>query len=142
MNGMFSCSDAYLTSHSWISISVRAPEILFNPSLVGMDAPGVHQAIHESILKCDPDLRRGLYRNIALCGGSTMFPGIADRMRKELLALSPSDMDVKVIASPDRKYIVWIGGSILASLSTFQKLWISRREYDEVGATIVHRSMS
>ena len=69
-----------------------------------------------------------------------MFPGISDRMQKELLALSPSSMKVKIVAPPERKYSVWIGGSILASLSTFQNLWCSKQEYDESGPGIVHRS--
>jgi hypothetical protein len=51
-----------------------------------------------------------------------MFPGIADRMSKEITALAPSSMKIKVVAPPERKYSVWIGGSILASLSTFQQV--------------------
>ena len=70
-----------------------------------------------------------------------MFPGISDRMQKELTSLSPSSMKVKIVAPPERKYSVWIGGSILASLSTFQNLWCSKQEYDESGPGIVHRSM-
>lgn len=64
-------------------------------------------------------------------GGTTMYPGISDRMQKEITALAPSSMKVKIIAPPERKYSVWIGGSILASLSTFQQMWISKQEYDE-----------
>merc|ERR1712211_79250 len=62
-----------------------------------------------------------------------MYPGIADRMQKEITALAPSTMKIKIIAPPERKYSVWIGGSILASLSTFQQMWISKQEYDESG---------
>ena len=58
---------------------------------------------------------------------------------KELTALAPSTMKIKVVAPPERKYSVWIGGSILSSLSTFQQMWISKGEYDESGPTIVHR---
>ena len=65
--------------------------------------------------------------------------GIGERMTKELTALAPSTMKIKVIAPPERKYSVWIGGSILSSLSTFQQMWISKTEYDESGPTIVHR---
>ncbi|KAK6118914.1 hypothetical protein DH2020_047341 [Rehmannia glutinosa] len=83
--------------------------------------------------------RKDLYGNIVLSGGSTMFPGIADRMSKEITALAPSSMKIKVVAPPERKYSVWIGGSILASLSTFQQMWISKGEYDESGPAIVHR---
>merc|ERR1711974_456728 len=88
--------------------------------------------------KCDVDIRKDLYGNVVLSGGSTMFPGIAERMNKELVALAPSTMKIKIIAPPERKYSVWIGGSILASLSTFQQMWISKEEYDESGPSIVH----
>ncbi len=76
------------------------------------------------------------YRNSL---GTSMYPGIADRMQKEITALAPSTMKIKIIAPPERKYSVWIGGSILASLSTFQQMWISKQEYDEAGPSIVHR---
>ena len=71
--------------------------------------------------------------------GSTMFGGIAERVHKELTHLAPSSIKVKVVAPPERKYSVWIGGSILASLSTFQQMWITKQEYDESGPSIVHR---
>jgi actin-related protein len=68
-----------------------------------------------------------------------MFPGITDRLQQEITNMAPSSMRVKVVAPPERKYSVWIGGSILASLSTFQQMWISKQEYDESGPSIVHR---
>merc|ERR1712168_1273527 len=74
-----------------------------------------------------------------MSGGTTMYPGIADRMQKEITALAPSTMKIKIIAPPERKYSVWIGGSILASLSTFQEMWMSKQEFDESGPGIVHR---
>uniref|UniRef100_A0A668U8F0 Uncharacterized protein n=1 Tax=Oreochromis aureus TaxID=47969 RepID=A0A668U8F0_OREAU len=92
-----------------------------------------------SIMKCDIDIRKDLYANNVMSGGTTMYPGIADRMQKEITALAPSTMKIKIIAPPERKYSVWIGGSILASLSTFQQMWISKQEYDEAGPSIVHR---
>ncbi|PRP79790.1 hypothetical protein PROFUN_12544 [Planoprotostelium fungivorum] len=117
----------------------RGPEALFQPSFLGMEAAGVHETTYNSIMKCDVDIRKDLYGNVVLSGGTTMFPGIADRMQKELTALAPSTMKIKIIAPPERKYSVWIGGSILASLSTFQQMWISKEEYDESGPSIVHR---
>uniref|UniRef100_A0A2K5N978 Actin, cytoplasmic 1 n=1 Tax=Cercocebus atys TaxID=9531 RepID=A0A2K5N978_CERAT len=73
-----------------------------------------------------------------LSGGTTMYPGIADRMQKEITALAPSTMKIKIIAPPERRYSVWIGGSTLASLSTFQQMWISRQEYEDSGPSILH----
>lgn len=102
----------------------RCPEVLFQPSLIGMEAAGIHETTYNSIMKCDVDIRKDLYGNVVLSGGSTMFAGIADRMSKEITALAPSSMRIKVVAPPERKYSVWIGGSILASLSTFQQVCI------------------
>ncbi|URE18550.1 Purple acid phosphatase [Musa troglodytarum] len=146
----------------------RCPEVLFQPSLIGMEAAGIHETTYNSIMKCDVDIRKDLYGNIVLSGGTTMFTGIGDRMSKEITALAPSSMKIKVVAPPERKYSVWIGGSILASLSTFQQvihrsispspnptfhsridllitvqtwlqMWIAKAEYDESGPSIVHR---
>ena len=88
---------------------------------------------------CNVDIRKDLYANTVMSGGTTMYPGIDDRMQKELTSLAPPTMKIKIIAPPERKYSVWIGGSILASLSTFQNMWISKQEYDESGPSIVHR---
>jgi len=117
----------------------RCPEVLFQPSLVGKEASGIHDTSFQSIMKCDVDIRKDLYSNVVLSGGTTMFTGIGERMTKELTSLAPSTMKIKVVAPPERKYSVWIGGSILSSLSTFQQMWISKSEYDESGPTIVHR---
>jgi len=117
----------------------RCPEALFQPSFIGMESMGVHETAYTSIMKCDIDIRKDLFANIVLSGGTTMYPGVADRMQKEITSLAPSTLKIKIIAPPERKYSVWIGGSILASLSTFQQMWISKQEYDESGPSIVHR---
>jgi actin len=117
----------------------RAPEVLFQPSLIGMEQDGVHQLSYQSIMKCDVDIRKDLYGNIVLSGGTTMYDGIADRLTKEMTNLAPPAIKVKVVAPPERKYSVWIGGSILSSLSTFQQMWITKEEYDDSGPSIVHR---
>uniref|UniRef100_A0A2K6QA52 Actin alpha cardiac muscle 1 n=1 Tax=Rhinopithecus roxellana TaxID=61622 RepID=A0A2K6QA52_RHIRO len=95
--------------------------------------------VYNSIMRCDIDIRKDLFANNVLSGGTTMYPGIADRMQKEITALAPPTIKIKIIAPPERKYSVWIGGSILASLSTFQTMWITKEEYDESGPGIVHR---
>ncbi|CAF4370240.1 unnamed protein product [Didymodactylos carnosus] len=117
----------------------RCPETLFSPALIGLEQPGIHEMLYNTIMKCDIDVRRELYGNIVLSGGTSMFPGLADRMQKEMTMLVPATMKTRVIAPPERKYAVWIGGSILSSLATFQSMWISKQEYDESGSSIVHR---
>jgi len=117
----------------------RCPEPLFQPNLIGKESPGIHKLTYNSIQKCDVDIRRDLYTNTVLSGGSTMFPFIEKRLQKEMTKLAPSAVKVKIVAPPERKYSVWIGGSILSSLSTFQEMWITKNEYDESGPGIVHR---
>merc|ERR1712028_213670 len=82
----------------------RCPEALFQPSFLGMEAAGVHELTYESIMKCDVDIRKALYSNVVLSGGSTMFTGIPERMEKELKALVPPTMSVNIVAPPERKY--------------------------------------
>jgi len=117
----------------------RCPEVLFQPSFIGKESSGIHETTYSCINRCDIDIRKDLYANVVLSGGTTMFQGIGERMTKELTALAPSTVKIKVVAPPERKYSVWIGGSILSSLSTFQQMWISKAEYDELGPAIVHR---
>eukprot|EP01083_Nonionella_stella_P057652 151249_1 len=117
----------------------RAPEVLFKPNMIGLESEGIDKLTYNSILKCDIDIRRDLYGNIVMSGGSTMYDGIPQRLQKEIKLLAPDSMNIKIIAPPERKYSVWIGGSILSSLSTFEEMWITKDEYDESGPSIVHR---
>jgi len=127
-----------------ISISMfQCAEALFKPSLVDLEMPGIHELTYSSVMKCDVDMRvKDLLGNLVVSGGSTMFPGFPERMQKELTALAPPTAKtgkVKIIAPPVRKFSVWMGGSILASLSTFQQMWISKAEYEESGPSIIHQ---
>ena len=90
---------------------------IFPASFMGIKASGVHDTSFHNIMKCDVDIRVNLYANVVLSGGATMLQGIGLRMTKELTALAPSTMKIKVVAPPERKYSVWIGGSIWSSLS-------------------------
>merc|ERR1712176_1622621 len=117
----------------------RCPEVLFQPNMIGKEENGVHKLAFDSIMKCDVDIRKDLYANTVMSGGTTMFTGLAERLNKEMVNLAPASMSIKIVAPPERKNSVWIGGSILASLSTFEDMWVSKDEYDESGPSIVHR---
>ena len=127
-----------VTTQRW-----RCPEALFDPLVLGKEMPSFPRITVDSILKCDFDVRRELYSNIVMSGGTTMFTNIETRLHNEILKNKDVPIaihnTVKVIAPPERKFLVWIGGSILSSLSTFQNQWISKAEYQETGASIVHR---
>ena len=120
---------------------IRCTEALFRPAMVNKEGNGIGQTCYDSIQKCDIDIRKDLYNCVVLSGGTSMFNGLPERLTKELKALAHGSMkeEVKVIASPERKYAVWIGGAILSSISNFKSNWINKTEYEESGATIVHR---
>ncbi|KAM9924763.1 hypothetical protein OXX80_011118 [Metschnikowia pulcherrima] len=132
----------------------RAPEILFNPQLIGSESPGIHELTALAISKTDLDLRPELYQNIILSGGTTLIKNLGDRLISELKKQQniqtnsiwgshsnmgkESRMKIKIYAPPERKYSTWIGGSILAGLSTFKKMWVTSKEYEE-DPDVVHR---
>ncbi|CDR37615.1 CYFA0S01e13366g1_1 [Cyberlindnera fabianii] len=109
----------------------RAPEVLFRPEIIGSEADGVSQLVHQAIQRVDMDLRSSLQQSVVLSGGSTLYRGFGDRLLSELRGLAPQGTKIKIYAPPERKYSTWIGGSILAGLSTFKRMWVSRSEWDE-----------
>ena len=118
----------------------RCPEYLFKPlEMNGKEFDSIQELTYKSIQECDVDVRRDLYQNIILSGGTTMFDGIGERLLTEIESRAPKSISVKVVASPDRKFAVWRGGSTLTSLSTFASMWITKEDYEEHGAQVVHR---
>merc|ERR1719361_510662 len=117
----------------------KCSEVLFQPKMLGKERTGIHKLVKESIMKCNKDIQRDLYRNIVLSGGSTMFANMAKRLQKEVAILAPASNKVKVISPPDRTYSAWIGGSVLSELSSFQDSLVVQDMYDEIGPSVVHR---
>lgn len=117
-----------------------APEVLFNPSLIGSEEMGVASALVDSIMKSDLDLRPTLFSQIVLAGGSTCTAGFGDRLLSEVRAKAPTHTRIRISAPPERIHSAWAGGSILASLATFKNMWVTRSEYEEYGKEILHRS--
>ncbi|ANB12667.1 actin [Sugiyamaella lignohabitans] len=115
----------------------RAAELLFSPHIIGSEYNGVHQIITDSINRTDLDLRSGLYESIVLSGGSTLTKGFGNRLLAELKHMASKNTKIKIYAPPERKYSTWIGGSILASLSTFKKMWVTADEWQE-NPDIIH----
>lgn len=99
----------------------------------------MQEMIYNSIEECELDIRRDLYSNIILSGGTSMYEGISERLNEELKSRVPKSITTKIIASPDRRFAVWGGGSTITSISSFASMWITKKDYDEHGATIVHR---
>jgi len=121
------------------TVRMQVPEFLFRPELNGKSCDSIHGLAWKSIAASDVDVRRDLLKNMILSGGTTMYEGIGDRLKTEVSSLAPPGSEIRIVATPDRKYAVWKGASTLASLSTFAASWISKAEYEEHGAAIVHR---
>jgi len=117
----------------------RASEVLFQPYLIGSEERPIHDVLMTSILQSDMDLRSTLFSNIVLSGGSTLLPGLGDRLLYELRQRAPERTRIRISAPPERKDSAWVGGSILASLATFKNMWVGRNEYEEYGSSILHR---
>lgn len=134
------------------------PELLFNPSLLSefgdvaatarteggasSQLHGLPALVSECIGRCDVDVRREMYSGVVLTGGTSLFASLRDRLEKEMAETAPAMMKVKVTAptnAVERRYSTWIGGSILASLGTFQQMWMSKEEYKEHGAGLIHK---
>jgi len=117
----------------------RAPEVLFRPDLIGSEEMSVSDALVNSVMKSDIDLRPTLFEHVVLAGGSTLFPGFGDRFLHEVRQRAPEHTRLRISAPPNRISSAWSGGSILASLSTFKNMWVSKEDYDEHGSNILHR---
>jgi actin-related protein len=121
------------------------PEVLFDPSNIkGIPGSvmGLAQVVTTSVGMCDIDIRPSLYGSVIVTGGNTLMTGFTERLNRDLSAKTPPSMRLKVVHSggtTERRYGAWIGGSILASLGTFQQMWISKQEYEEGGKSQVDR---
>ncbi|GBC04043.1 hypothetical protein RclHR1_05490006 [Rhizophagus clarus] len=139
MNGKF--DDFTLPDGNVVKLGTerfKAPEILFNPELIGLEYAGIHQVVVDSINRVDLDLRKSLYANVVLSGGSTLYKDFGTRLLTEVKKLAVKDIKIKIYAPPERKYSTWIGGSILAGLSSFKKMWVSAEDFQE-DPDIIHK---
>ncbi|NXG70993.1 ACTL9 protein, partial [Baryphthengus martii] len=141
---LVSCTlDFALPDGQTISLSrerFQCPEVLFNPlPNWSTSYVGIHEMARRSLDQLPEEIRSTMYKNILLCGGSSLFKGLETRLCSELLQSLPPNTEVKVAAIPLRRYSAWTGGSILSSLKNFQTWWIRKGEYDEEGPRIVHQ---
>jgi len=118
--------------------SFVAPEIMFQPSLASKKSCGLSQLIYYSVLKCDEKIRSELLSNITLSGGNTKFPGFEKRLYQELSGLFDEKTNIKVKALPNRELLGWVGGARLSNLSSFQRFWLTKADYQENGPVLMH----
>ncbi|XP_045039324.2 actin, alpha skeletal muscle 2 [Desmodus rotundus] len=115
------------------------PEVLFQTSLIGRASLGAHMTALRSVSSCDPALWKALFYNVVLAGGTGSCSGLKSRMQRELSALVSPTITVKVSTCPFSIYSAWVGGSILCSLSTFKDMWVTSKDYQDVGSSAVSR---
>lgn len=133
------------TTLTYTSERFQIAELMFNPAPSVSDAPsvspsGLHHVVFDSIQACDVDLRTELLTNLLLCGGGSCLENLNTRLTYEMSRLVPSIFKVRTVTATalEKRFSVFTGGSILASLGTFQQMWISREEYDEVGSSLIN----
>lgn len=115
----------------------RAPEILFQPTKIGLEYPGVHEMVVNSIKKCDIDLRKTLYSNIIVAGATTLLHGFCDRLHKSVQKIAPKETKAVLIAPHNRQYSCWVGGATVSSLNAFHKMWVTKKDLEEEGHRIL-----
>jgi len=115
-----------------------APEVLFNPSIIGAEYGGIQDCIYDCIHKCDLDLRKDLYKTVVLSGGTTNVKNFGRRLVTELQAKVPKAR-IKIYAPLERHLTAWIGGSLVSILEGFRPMWITTKEHTECGDSILFR---
>uniref|UniRef100_A0A1I7RI42 Actin n=2 Tax=Bursaphelenchus xylophilus TaxID=6326 RepID=A0A1I7RI42_BURXY len=118
----------------------QAPEVLFRPEIIGLEYCGLAQCINNSISMSDTELRKELYNNILLSGGSTLFPGFGERVLHEVRKHIPADLKVRISAPQERIHSTWTGGSILATLDTFRKIVRTKAQYENEGKNLARKA--
>lgn len=118
----------------------RIPETLFTPDLAGRPADqSLPRMVQDAVFRCEVDTRRPLYKNIILAGGTSLLPGMQARLKKEVAKKCPFAGESNVAAPPTRLLSAWTGGSILAVQSTFETMWVDRKDYEDEGIQILHK---
>ena len=117
---------------------ILAPEILFNNKLIFQEYFPFHEMVINSIDKCDVNIKGKLYKTIVMSGGNTKFKGIEEKLKTNLSYLIPRGVDIKLRMQENPELNCWNGGNIVASLSTFNKMLVYKKEWEECGKNIIH----
>jgi actin, other eukaryote len=118
---------------------INLPEILLFPNKIGLRRPGLQDMLYESILKSDYEHRGELLANLVACGGNFMIPGLQGKMHELLAAMIPSNLRAKFDDIENPQILGWTGGTIVASLNSFQSNWITKQMLLEQGPSVILR---
>jgi len=117
---------------------ILAPEILFNNKLIFAEYLPFHKMIINSINKVDINIKNKLYKTIILSGGNTKFKKIEERLKMNLFELVPRGVEFKIRTQEEPELNCWKGGNIVASLSSFSKILVDKKQWEEMGKNIIH----
>jgi len=115
----------------------KATEILFSPDKIGLEYPGVHEMVTNSIKNCDIDIRKTLYSSIVVAGGTSLLTGFNERLHKSIQKNASRDVTVTLLAPKNRKLSCWVGGATVSSLKAFNKMWITKKDFNEEGPRVL-----
>ncbi|KAH7020833.1 actin family [Microdochium trichocladiopsis] len=118
------------------------PEILFNPSDVGLQQPGIADVVWESLQALPIGLWPGLLANIVVVGGNSLFEGFVERLQDEIVQRVPDECLVRVARPEKPLFSTWHGAAQLARHQDIEKLVVTKQEYDEHGATWMARKFA
>ncbi|XP_057431125.1 actin-related protein 5 isoform X2 [Lotus japonicus] len=114
----------------------RCPEILFNPNWIGVDQAGLDEMAGVSLRRLsykDEILEERLTSSILVTGGSSLYPGIVERLEAGIRMIRPCGSRIKIVRALDPVMDAWRGASAYASNPGFHTQTFSREDYDEKG---------
>jgi len=100
---------------------------------------GISMMAHECLAKSEGDIRKELYTNIILTGGNTLLSGFVKRFERDLITKGHKAKTIPIPSFPASRETVWMGGSILSSLGSFQQMWLSKQDVAENGVACVSK---
>ena len=110
-----------------------------SPTASAAQTAGLAELVYQSVMRCEERRRARLLSNIMLTGGNSLLPGLSQRLQGELqLKLKRAAggtrkvAAVRVQAQEGRENFTWDGGAHLCSLSSFQRLWLTKQGRDSI----------
>jgi len=118
------------------------PEILFRPSMIGIDQAGIAESIYNSVEELPEHIRPSLYNNILLTGGNCLFPNFKERLENELRSMIKDDYPLRITLPENPITYALNAGVTLTNSSDYASYCVTKREYDEQGVAICHRKFT
>ncbi|XP_028168737.1 actin-related protein 5 [Ostrinia furnacalis] len=111
----------------------RAPELMFQPSMMGNLEAGLAESMEYVFKHFTPEDQLLLANNVFLTGGCSQFPGLKERLERELLEMRPFQSTHKVVMASNPSLDTWYGARDFAGSSQFEDWCITKEDYYEMG---------